>query len=240
MRDLDYFFFALSITVDSMSDLERAKMAAGYAAADLIRDGMVVGLGTGSTVRYFIEKLGQRCKGGLSIKAVASSVATEELANKAGIPLISEFLQIDITVDGADFVDSQQRIIKGAGGALLREKILAFNSRRLIIIIDESKQVSNFPQGCLFPVEITPFGHSATISRLGFPGRLRTKNGKPYITDNQNLIFDIELMGYDVELVHEKAQKIPGVIETGLFLHLANELIIGSSNGSAKVVKCKN
>ena len=215
------------------------KKAAGFAAAELIENGMLVGLGTGSTVYYFIEKLIDRVKEGLSIRAVSSSIASENQAKEGGIPCadINTITSIDLTVDGADEITSEKVMIKGGGGALLREKILANISREMIVIVDESKVVEKLGKHPL-PVEILPFARGAIIDKikkLGFQGSLRehNKNG-PFITDNGNMIYDIhfECLRDDPEKDHEKLLRIPGVLETGFFFNLAGRVIIGKDDGT--------
>ena len=215
-----------------------AKQAAGNAAADLIQDDMLVGLGTGSTAFFFIEKLIERCRQGLKISAVASSERSKQQALIGGIPIrdINEVTSLDITADGADEIDQKKRMIKGGGGALLREKILASMSREMIVIVDESKlvkQLGKFP----LPVEIVPFAYPATIKKiedLGFRGEIRQKDKKIYITDNGNFIFDVhfqELCSMP-EKINDALKTIPGVIETGFFFNLATRVLIGQPDGS--------
>ncbi len=218
--------------------VEAAKKAVGAKAAELIEPGMVVGLGTGSTAAHFIQKLGQRCKQGLSCQAVASSIASSLLAKKAGIPLldIDQVTSLDITVDGADEIDSQKRMIKGGGGAALREKIVASMSREMVVIVDEKKLVYRLGT-CKLPVEVIPFAHQATalhLSKAGYRGTWRQNpDGSYFITDNKNYIFDIhfpEPCEYP-EKEHEALLSIPGVLETGFFFNLAGRVIVGFLDG---------
>ena len=202
---------------------------------------MVVGIGTGSTAYFFIQALIERCQEGLKIKAVSSSKASAELAKEGGIEILDlndvEF--IDITVDGADEIDSKKRMIKGGGGALLREKIVANASNEMIVIVDESKVVEHlgaFP----LPVEVNPFGYELTkrqIEKQGFRAALREKEGKTYVTDNGNYILDLKfqhLPGEPEE--HDQVLKeIPGVLETGFFFDLAGRVIIGNQEGKVKI-----
>ncbi|KXI72059.1 ribose-5-phosphate isomerase, partial [Bacillus cereus] len=170
------------------------KQLAGEYAANFVKDGMKVGLGTGSTAYWAIQKLGQRVKEGLSIQAVPTSKETEALAKQLNIPLIllNDVQRLDLTIDGADEIDSNLQLIKGGGGALLREKIVASSSKELIIIADESKFVTRlgtFP----LPVEIIPFSWKQTerkIQSLGCQTTLRLKNNEIFITDNNNMIVD--------------------------------------------------
>lgn len=217
---------------------EDAKKAAGTRAVDFIKDDMLIGIGTGSTVYYFIKELIHRCRQGLKIKAVFSSKASEKQALMGGVPCvdINQITTIDLTVDGADEIDHHFNMIKGGGGALFREKILASSSRDMIAIVDESKVVSKLG-ACKLPIEILPFGIQLTIykiNKLGFQGQIRkTKNNLDYITDNGNLIYDIDIRETKIKLreLHQNLIYIPGVIETGLFFDMAKKLIIGYQDG---------
>lgn len=220
--------------------LENCKKAAAEKAISFIKNGMIVGIGTGSTTYYFIEKLIKECKAGLNIQAVASSERSMDIARKGEIPLldINTVKSLDIYVDGADEIDPEKRMIKGGGGALVREKIAANMSKERIIIIDESKLVSKLGQRSL-PVEIIPFGSRATILQLellGYKGILRLKNNAPYITDNHNLIYDVHLSeNCQPEMVHQQITAIPGVVDTGFFFNLADRVIIGFLDGKVVV-----
>ncbi|KAF3362267.1 Ribose-5-phosphate isomerase A [Chlamydiales bacterium STE3] len=220
-----------------------AKKAAAQYAANLVKEGMLIGIGSGSTAAHFIDFLGKRCaKEKLHIKAVATSEKSKKLACKENIAIIepSETDYLDLDFDGADEIDEKKQMIKGGGGALLREKIVAYMSREMVVIIDESKLVKKlgtFP----LPVEIVPFAASATINHLakqGFIGKMRLKNSKElFITDNGNYIYDIYFENViDHPLVIErKIKSIPGVVETGLFIGVAGRVIIGHNNGSIEV-----
>ncbi len=221
---------------------EAMKKAAGYKAAELIQNGMQIGLGTGSTVFYFIERLISRCKEGLQIRAIASSKHSYDLAKKGGVPLldIETITHLDLTVDGADEIDAKKRLIKGGGGALVREKIVAAMSKELIIIIDETKRV--FALGkCKLPVEVIPFAKQATlhhIKKAGYTGHFRTQEDKTlYITDNGNYILDIhfENLRDTPEKDHEKLLHIPGVVDTGFFFNLTGRVITGFADGQVVV-----
>ncbi|MCB1181071.1 MAG: ribose-5-phosphate isomerase RpiA [Chlamydiia bacterium] len=217
---------------------EEIKKSLGETAATFVKEGMLVGLGSGTTASFFIDALIKRCQEGLNIKAVSSSIASLKRAEAGGIHTLDmKFVKrIDLTIDGADEIDSQNRMIKGGGGALTREKIIASSSDKMIVIVDESKLVKAL--GCFgLPLEILPFGYLATIEKLqnlGYSGSLRLKEKNiPYITDNQNYIFDVKTPDYfdHPEKDHVKIIQIPGVIETGFFFHLASKVLVGYSDG---------
>lgn len=218
-----------------------AKKAAGEVAAALIEDGMRVGIGTGSTAAFFIEALGKRCKEGLKITAVATSHRSAKQAEQLGICTedSSDIVQLDVTVDGADEIDPNKNMIKGGGGALLREKLLAISSTEMIVIVDETKLVEALGAHPL-PVEIVPFGYRTTLQRLqqkGHQGLLRLNpDNTPFLTDNGNFIYDIQNPHpiLDPEKEHEQLKSITGVVETGLFFHVAKRVVIGYQNGFAK------
>ncbi|MBJ8081076.1 ribose 5-phosphate isomerase A [Bacillus cereus group sp. N14] len=213
------------------------KQLAGEYAANLVKDGMKVGLGTGSTVYWTIQKLGERVKEGLSFQAVPTSKETEVLAKQLNISLISlnDVQSLDLTIDGADEIDANLQLIKGGGGALLREKIVATSSKELIIIADESKLVTHlgtFP----LPVEIIPFSWKQTerkIQSLGCQTTLRLKNNETFITDNNNMIIDC-IFPHNITNptnLHTQLKMITGVVETGLFVNMTSKAIIGTKNG---------
>lgn len=218
----------------------RAKAAAGKAAAALVEPNMIVGLGSGSTAFCFIEELIKRTKEGLRIQAIASSEASRQQAAAGNIPLIDEskVTSIDLTVDGADEIDAKGRLIKGGGGALLREKIVATISKKYVIIADESKKVDYLGR---FPlaVEIVPFCANATIQKLielGYRGKTRMVKNDHYVTDNGNWIFDIQLPYpcKNPEEDNHRIRSVVGVVETGLFLMPVNLFIIGRTDGAVE------
>ncbi len=224
-----------------MDTITKAKKAAGEKAAALVQPGMLVGLGTGSTAYWAIEKLGEMVKGGLNIRAVATSLASEKQAKELGIPItsFSEIQQLDIDIDGADEVSYDLQIIKGGGGALLREKIVAMASRKKIIVADERKYVKTLGKFPL-PIEIIPFGWElvfrAVQSLKGGP-TLRTKEDKPYITDNGNYILDCAFGAIEnPEQLHHQLKTITGVVETGLFINMKPTVIIAYENGEVKTI----
>ncbi|HEY4872422.1 MAG TPA: ribose-5-phosphate isomerase RpiA [Candidatus Dormibacteraeota bacterium] len=215
------------------AEVESHKRAAAERALELVRPGTIVGLGTGSTARYFIEGLGRRVREGLQVQAVVTSVESRGLAEAAGIPITDRIDGgLDLAVDGADEIDPAVNCIKGRGGALLREKIVAHASRRFVVVADESKLVGRLGRGPL-PVEILPFLWEATsrsIESLGGRPELRLAAGKPYRTDNDNLVLDTSFGVVDAGL-GLALRAIPGVIEHGLFFGMARAAIIGSTAG---------
>jgi ribose 5-phosphate isomerase A len=215
------------------AQLESQKIQAASRAVQLVKPGMVVGLGTGTTARYFIDRLGAAVRDGLSIRAVATSVKTRDQAEANGIAVLEEPGDpIDLAVDGADEIDAAVNCIKGRGGALLREKIVAHASRRFVVIADESKLVARLGRGAV-PIEVLPFLWRATsraIESLGGRPQLRMGEGGPQRTDNNNLILDAKFGAVDGPLsaaLHE----IPGVLEHGLFIQIASGAIIGGNAG---------
>jgi ribose 5-phosphate isomerase A len=218
---------------------DQEKEAAARASLRFVKDGNVVGLGTGSTAKYFIQLLGEQVKSGLRIRGIPSSDRSREQAASLGIPLttLDECQQIDVTVDGADEVDPQLRLIKGGGGALLREKIVASATRQYVIIADASKQVpvlGEFP----LPVEVIKFAQALVtkkIEALGAKVILRQNaDGKPYLTDENNYILDChfgQIRGADG--LANKLSDMPGVVEHGLFIGMASVVLI--ANGSEVV-----
>lgn len=206
------------------------KKVVGEKAAEFIKDGMVVGLGTGSTVYYTIIKLGQLVKEGLSIQGIPTSLQTEELAKKAGIPLgnFKEIEQIDVAIDGADEVDAHLNLIKGGGGALLREKIIAKAANTFIVVAAPSKMVETLGAFHL-PVEVVPFGAELTekhIRKLGCVPYLRQMKNTPYKTDNGNYIFDCVFSEIsEPQKLEEKLNMLPGVVENGLFVGMSDLVI---------------
>lgn len=223
-------------------DREEIKRAVGRKGAEFVRDGMVVGLGTGSTTSYFIERLIERYQEGLKIQVVASSKRSYEKAKRGGLPLldVNELCIVDLTLDGADEIDEQKRMIKGGGGALVREKILASMSKELIILIDESKLVSALGKHPL-AVEVIPFGIKATVHHLekaGYKGVVRMdEKGKPYLTDNGNVIIDVHFpcVRENPERDHALIRSIPGVVDTGFFFNLAGRVVVGFNDGQITV-----
>jgi len=218
--------------------IEAIKKAVGEVAASLVESKMTIGLGSGTTAHHFIQSLIARCQKGLSISAVASSKESQLLAKKGGIPLleINAVSHLDLTIDGADQIDHEKQMIKGKGGALVREKILAHMSRELIVIVDETKLVPHLGKGIL-PVEIIPFGIRATehhLEKLGYSGKWRKIDQHIfYTTDNGNYILDIhlEIESNDPRSAHEKISNVPGVVDTGFFFDVVGRVIVGFFDG---------
>lgn len=220
-------------------DANLGKIAAGKLAASLIQHNQLVGLGTGSTAACFIDALIERCKNGLSIQAVSSSTSSAKRAQDGGIKVLDmhEISHIDVTVDGADEIDYQKRMIKGGGGAHVKEKILASSSDRMIVIVDETKVVKQLGQTKL-PIEIVRFGSNFTegkIRKLGFKTSFRFKNpNELFISENENYILDIffEKPLLEPEKLHNELLQIPGVVDTGFFFNIANLVIVGKTDGT--------
>src|SRR5438876_3504172 len=215
------------------AEVEAQKQAAAERALQLVKPGTIVGLGTGSTARYFIEGLAARVRHGLTVQAVVTSLESRALAEAGGIPITERTDGwLDLAVDGADEIDPAVNCVKGRGGALLREKIVAHASRRFVLIADESKLVGRLGRGAV-PVEVLPFLWEATsrsIESLGGRPQLRMASGRPFTTDNGNLILDTTFGAVDAQLgvaIHA----IPGVLEHGLFFRIARAAIVGSATG---------
>ncbi|ENF5744119.1 ribose-5-phosphate isomerase RpiA [Listeria monocytogenes] len=219
------------------------KKIAGEKACEWIEDGMVVGLGTGSTVYYTIEKLGQMVNNGLHITGVATSEETTKQAEKLGIPLksLNDVTEIDVTIDGADEIDTNFQGIKGGGGALLREKMVASASLKNIWVVSEEKLVRTLGKFPL-PLEAIPFGWKQierTLAKEQIQTNLRKQsNGEVYVTNNGNYILDIVNQSFtDAEMWQEKLAQIPGVVEHGLFLDYVDVIICGKANGETEIIK---
>lgn len=213
------------------------KEVVGKEAVKYVEDGMIVGLGTGSTVFYFVHALADRVKEGLNIQMVSTSIQTVELAKSLGLNIkeLEEIDHIDLAVDGVDEIDKNFNAIKGGGAALFREKIVADIAKEVIWIYDESKDVEKLGKFNL-PVEILPFGYSHTVRKLteaGLNPVIRKKDGEILITDNHNYIVDLHLgYGFDIEEVKQKLANIVGVVEHGLFLNMCKLCIKGTPGGA--------
>jgi ribose 5-phosphate isomerase A len=216
---------------------EQQKALAARTAAELVQDGQIVGLGTGTTVAYLLEALGERVRAGLRFIAVPTSRETARLATVRGIPLTSldDHPRLDIDIDGADEVDPNLNLIKGRGGALLREKLVAAASGRFVVIADESKLVTRLGEHMPVPVEVVPFGWTVTLaalSRLGAVTKLRGEK-TPFHTDNGNLIIDCRFAPQAApnELAAQ-VKALPGVVEHGWFLGMASLAVIAHAGGT--------
>ncbi|TAK49812.1 MAG: ribose-5-phosphate isomerase RpiA [Xanthobacteraceae bacterium] len=222
---------------------EALKRQAAAKALESVRDGMKLGLGTGSTARHFVELLGERVRDGLNVVGVPTSEATRADAERCGIRLatLDDIPHLDLTVDGADEIDPDLNLIKGGGGALLREKIVAAASDRMVVIADESKWVADLGKFPL-PIEVVPFGLGATrrlieraIARAGAAGTLELRKGRDghaFVTDGGHWIIDARLGRIpDPQALASALVAIPGVVEHGLFLGLAGTAILAGPNG---------
>jgi ribose 5-phosphate isomerase A len=225
-----------------MHDLEREKAAAAAKAVELVTDGMRVGLGTGSTAAYAVRMLGERVKKGLSIVGVPTSERTRELALEVGVPLtdFTKVQELDLAIDGADEADRSLRLVKGGGGALLREKIVASASRRFVVIADSTKLVDRLGKFPL-PVEVVRFGWPLVargLSLLGARPKLRLgKDGATFVTDEGNYILDAHFdVIRDPKGLARTLSATPGVVDHGLFLGMAKTLIVASGD-SVEVIE---
>jgi ribose 5-phosphate isomerase A len=220
----------------------KAKQAAAEKALTFIQNGMRIGLGTGSTSEFFIHSLAAACKQGLKISAFSSSISSQKLAESLGIPLMeeSQATYLDLTIDGADEVGPDKTLIKGGGGALLREKILAAMAGEMIVIVDAKKIVKEWG-GFPLPVEIARFACQATMRHFadqGFHAKLREKASIPFVTDNGNWIVDLALDNSmrNPQQLDSQLKSIPGVLETGLFIGLAGRIIVGNEDGTTTII----
>ncbi len=233
----------------ALSPADIAKRASALRAAEFVESGMRLGLGTGSTATFLVRRLGERLREeGLRVRCVPTSVQTAELARAEGLDdtTLEEVGWLDLTIDGTDEVDGRLDLIKGGGGALLREKIVATASERVVIIADAGKRVGTlgaFP----LPVEVIPFGITATrrlieelLEGLGLGARgieLRTRDGRPFVTDEGNHILDLSLRRIgDAGQLSAGLNRIPGVVENGLFLGIADTLVVGHHDGEVEIV----
>ncbi len=224
-----------------------AKQRAAESAVQLIQNGMVVGLGTGSTAEIFIKALADAVRAGRldDIRGVPTSIRSEELAQQSGIPLttLAHTPRIDITVDGADEVTPDLNLIKGLGGALLREKMIAQNSVKLVIIVDSTKCVDVLGTKSPLPVEVVPFSHEAQeryLKTLGATPTLRMSGDKAFVTDNGNYIYDCRFSS--IPNPHDLEQALfrrAGIVESGLFLGLATLAIVGDDSGVRTVTRSR-
>ncbi len=221
-----------------MVDRERMKQLACQRAAQEVQDGMVLGLGTGSTVYYFLHELGRMVREGVRLTGIPTSVQTAQLATQLAIPLttLDDQPHLDLAVDGADEVDAHLNLIKGAGGALLREKIIAANAARFLVVVDEGKMVTQLGERYSVPVEVVPFGHTPAMRALeGLGARVtlrRGTDGQPWLSDNGNYILDCHFGPIPDSMALQKALlAMPAVVDSGLFLNMTDTVIVGHAKG---------
>jgi len=220
-------------------DRDQLKRAAAHGALDYVRDGMVLGLGTGSTASFVVQALGARMASGLKIVGIPTSERTATLARSLGIPLatFAEYQRIDLTIDGADEVErGSLNLIKGLGGALLREKIVAAASRRLVVVVDQEKLVDRLGDRTPVPVEVAQFGWQSTaaaLDKLGAKPRLRhAAEDHPFITDGGNYILDCKFGDIDdARSLEQRINSIVGVVECGLFVGRSSGVIVATTDG---------
>ena len=216
------------------------KLVAEEAVNLYVKDGMNVGLGTGSTAYYAIKRIGELVAQGYNLTCVATSVQSEELAKECGIKVVDldEVDKLDVTIDGADEVSPTMQLVKGLGGALLREKIVAAATVKEIIVVDESKLVDVLGTKAPLPVEVLQFGHEHTshaLRKQGCEPVLRMKDGKPFITDGGNYIYDCRFEEITKEFfLNSMIDSIPGVVENGLFLNTAFDVLICNTDGTIR------
>jgi len=227
---------------------EAKRAAAAKAIESFLQDGMTIGLGSGTTSRFFVRILGERVKDGLRVVGVPSSKSTGELAQEVGIPLadLNDVEQLDLTIDGADEIDAKGRMIKGGGANLLWEKIVASASRKMVAIVDESKKVQRLGRFPL-PIEVVPFAWRSTerhlqnlFKRNGYADvRIDVRGGteKPLITDSGHYLLDCHLQAIaDPESLALNLNQIPGVVEHGLFIGIATDAAVGQADGTAETI----
>lgn len=216
------------------------KRVAAEKALELVQDGMLLGLGTGTTVRYFIQGLGRLVAGGMKVRGVPTSRATAEIAVELGIEILTEIVgPIDLAVDGADEVDPALNLIKGRGGAMFREKLVAAAAKRFVVVAEESKLVKQLGVGVL-PVEVLPFLWRSTAERiaaLGLSLTLRGGEEVPFTTDNGNLILDVKMEGgiRDPAALGRDLKKTLGVVEHGLFVGMTDTVIVAGADGARAI-----
>ena len=229
--------------MDSVPPWLLKRPAANKAVDDYLKDGMTVGLGTGNAANMAVDRISEYVKKGFDLTLVSSSVRTEEYVKERGLKIadINDIDHIDVTFDGADEVDPNLSMIKGLGGALLKEKIVAALTKKEIIIIDDFKRIETLGVRTPLPVEVCRYAHSKTkekLASLGCEPVLRTVEGEPFITDEGHLIYDCKFLSIeDPKRIDEKIHSIPGVVETGLFIDLAFAVESYLDDGSVKEYK---
>ena len=222
---------------------EEIKKLAAIAAMDYVQSGMTIGIGTGSTVYWFIQELAKKVKEGMVCECVPTSKATNELALQSGIPMVelNDVQKIDITIDGADEIDYSLQLIKGGGGALLQEKMVAAASAKLVIIADNSKlvqQLGSFP----LPVEVVPYGWKQVQQHISaqynIPSSLRVREGQTFITDHGHFILDCHFSAIkEPATLTVELNSIPGVVENGLFIKMAALAIVAQADGTVQTLQ---
>lgn len=226
-----------------MSDAATGKRAAAFAAADLVADGTTIGLGTGSTFAFVLERLAQRVRqDGLRVRGVATSQATTDLAGRLGIPVVplDDIDRLDLAIDGADEVDPQKHLIKGGGGAHLRERLVATAARELVVVVDAGKLVPVLGRAFPLPVEVVPFGWRHTMRRVAATGCepvRRERDGMPFVSDNGNFVLDCRYGGIaDPAALQRTLDAVPGVVDHGLFVGMAGRVVIGNADGRVRLL----
>ena len=230
MVSFGHFGKKIALRGELMND--DAKKRAAEIALEFIEDGQILGLGTGSTTKFAIEGIGRMVQQGLKVRGIPTSKASAQLASELGIPLLdlNDVSRINITIDGSDECDPEFNLIKGGGGALTREKLVALASEKRVIIVDDSKLVEQLGLTRLLPVEVLPFAWRLSaryLKRLGGEPQLRMSVEQPFVTDNGNYILDCSFGGIAEPAEMERAIKlVPGVVENGLFIGIADTLVI--------------
>lgn len=224
------------------AELDGPKAAAAAAALDMVEDGMLVGLGSGTTSAIFVELLARRVRAGLRVAAVATSTATAAQAVAGGIPVVDEIDRpIDLAVDGADEIDPALNLLKGRGGALVREKLVALAAREFVVVADDSKLVSRLGAAPV-PVEVLPFlwrQTAARVERLAASWTVRGGEARPFVTDNSNLVLDCWFVEgiEDPRRLGEELKSIPGVVDHGIFAGIASAAIVGGAGGVRRLAR---
>ena len=228
----------MQVSVTQPDQADEQRRAAGAAAAELVRDGTVIGYGTGRAATAALEALAKRVQGGLRVRGVPTSQRTSELAHRLGLPLadLSEVDGLDLVIDGADEVDPHRQVLKGGGGALTREKLVALAARQRVLVLEESKLVQRLGSLRGLPIELLAFGWTQTLARIAavLPGAVlrRGPDGAPWPSDNGALLCDAPIPpGADLRALASELKALAGVIEHGLFLDLSPTLVVGGATG---------
>jgi len=226
-----------------MSEVIAAKRAAASAAADLVQDGMKLGLGSGSTFLLVLERLGERIRSeGLKVAGVPSSSATAAAAAAAGVELIdlADVDRLDLAIDGADEVDPQKNMIKGGGGAHVRERIVAAAAKELVVVVDEKKLVPVLGKSFALPVEVLQFGWRQAerlVAATGCKPQRRERDGKPFVTDNGNFVLDCKYDGIDDPAwLDTQLNALTGVVDHGLFVGMSGRIVVADAQGKVRVI----